>query len=395
MTLSGTNRKQVRPHNRRIVLDAIRQHGPISRADIARRVGLTTQTVSTITSELAERGFLDLQPGTPKGRGFPAPIFAIAPDGGYAVGVTISPRGIEAGLMNLAGDLVDHRRIAAPRLQAGEAMEKIGRLVAELTAGQTGQRVLGVGMSLPGPFGVDAMSFVGSTTMEGWNDDDIRDGLRAAVPFPSFVGSDTSAAAHGERLYGRGADHGDFFYLYMGVGLGGAMIHDGRVMRGAHGNASEIGHIPVVLNGEPCPCGNRGCLERYFSMEAYERRAGEIGRAAWLREVAPVFRAAVVTIENMFEPETIVLGGQMPDDLQSDILALARDLPVSLGARSDRTVPRVVPSRAGAHAPIRGAASLAVSRVFAPEETGEAGAASGVDGPDPLARQPKHQEARA
>lgn len=388
MALTGTNREQVRPHNRRTVLDAIRQHGPVSRAEIARQVGLTTQTVSTITSELTERGLVVPRPGTQKGRGFPAPMFEIAPEGGFAIGVSISPMGLEAGLMNLAGDLIDRRRIDAPRLPAQQAFGLIRRAVADLAAGQAADRILGVGMSLPGPFGVEAMSFIGATTMEGWREADIREGLISAVPYPAFVDSDMSAAAHGERLYGRGTEFRDFFYLYMGVGLGGAMVHNHRVMRGAHGNASEIGHIPVMPDGLECPCGNRGCLERYFSMDAYARRAGEIGQAAWLREVAPIFRAAIVTIENLYEPETIVLGGQAPADLQDAILALAEDLPVSLSARPGRAVPRVIASHAGADAAIRGAASLAVSRVFAPGE--ESRAAGGQrPAPDLLARRHK------
>ena len=73
----------------------------------------------------------------------------------------------------------------------------------------------------------------------------------------------------GERLYGIGAGYSEYYYLYFGVGLGGAMVHDGSVLRGAWGNAGEIGHIPAVPDGEPCPCGNRGCLERYLSLEAH------------------------------------------------------------------------------------------------------------------------------
>lgn len=379
MGLTGTNQEQARPHNRRTVLEAIRQHGPVSRAEIARTVGLSTQTVSTITAELLERGFLNLREGKPKGRGFPAPRFEIAPEGGFAIGVTVSPRGLEAGLMNLAGDLVSRRRIDAPRLSAAEAFERIGKLVPEIAAGQPDEKILGVGLSLPGPFGVETMSFVGSTTMEGWSENDVQEGLNASVRYPAFFDGIMSAAAHGERLYGRGTDLRDFYYLYLDTGLGGAMIYNHRVMRGARGNASEIGHIPIVLGGDPCPCGNRGCLERYISLEAWERRTAVISEEAWLEEIAPIFHAAIVTIENLYDPETIVFGGSAPEALQSKILALAVDLPPSIGARSDRSVPRIIPSRAGSDAPIRGAASLAVRRVFEPEGENTSGGQPATD----------------
>lgn len=100
-------------------------------------------------------------------------------------------------------------------------------------------------------------------------------------------------------------------------------------------------------------------------MEAYERRTAEVGEGVWLAEIAPILRAAIVTIENLYEPETIVLGGIALEALQARLLALPEDLPDSFGAWANRTVPRLVASRGGSDAPIRGAASLAARRVFA------------------------------
>lgn len=384
--LKGANQETGRPHNRRIVLETIRRHGPLSRAAITRLVGLTIQTVSTITSELHERGFIALSPGVPKGRGFPAPSLAVDPDGGYACGVHVTPRGFEAGLINLAGELLDRRSVEAPRLSADAAFAGIAATVAELVAGRPAERIIGIGMAMPGPFDIDSMSFVGPTTMEGWRGVDVHARLTAAVPFPAFVGVDSAAAAQGELLYGIGERLRNFYYLHLGVGLGGCAIHDAQVVRGAWGNAGEIGHIPLVPQGAPCPCGNRGCLERYLSLEAHERRSAEIGEAAWLAEVAPVLRSAIVMIENLFDPETIVLGGLAPRALQRRILALAEDLPNSLAARRDRTTPRLVLSEIGADAVLRGAASLAVSQIFAPPGARTPQRAAGSAAPDPFTR---------
>ncbi|MCB1493373.1 MAG: ROK family transcriptional regulator [Rhodobiaceae bacterium] len=366
MALKGTNQELGRPHNRRIVLEAIRQEGPVSRSEIARRVGLTVQTVSTITSELHGRGFISLTPGKPKGRGFPAPSFEVNPEGGFACGVYVTPRGIEAGLMNLSGKLLDRRELSETQMSADRALNAIPAMVEDLVSGRPASRIIGVGMAMPGPFDIESMSFVGPTTMQEWRGVDIYGRLQAAIPFPVFMDVDSAAAAHGERLYGIGDRIRNFYYLYLGVGLGGSVIYDGQVMRGAWGNAGEIGHVPLVPDGDPCPCGNRGCLERYISLEAYERRVAEIGEDAWLREIAPIFRAAIVTVENLFDIEAVVLGGLAPMDLRRKLVALAADLPNSLAARRDRAVPRVVLSDSGSDAVIRGAASLAVSRVFSP-----------------------------
>jgi predicted NBD/HSP70 family sugar kinase len=150
------------------------------------------------------------------------------------------------------------------------------------------------------------------------------------------------------------------------MGLGGCMVHDGLPIRGSFNNAGEIGHVPVVPNGVPCPCGNRGCLERYVSMEAYERRSGEIGEEAWLAEAAPIFRSAIATIENLFDPQTIIIGGLSDSDIPQRLLALAEPLANSVSSRKDRAVPRITFSKAGGHAALRGAASLAISGALTP-----------------------------
>ncbi|MEQ8702035.1 MAG: ROK family protein, partial [Bauldia litoralis] len=193
----------------------------------------------------------------------------------------------------------------------------------------------------------------------------VRDRLAAATGLPAFIEVDLAAAAHGERLYGLGSDFRDFYYLYFGVGLGGSMVHDGVALRGAWGNAGEIGHIPVVPGGDPCPCGNRGCLERYLSLEAYERRAKMIGEAAWLDEVAPILRSAVVTIENLFDPATIILGGLVPNNLLAKLIEAAEPLPNSIASRGNRRAKRLI-SSAGHDAVLRGAAAVAVSGVLSP-----------------------------
>lgn len=366
MGLRGTNQEFGRPYNRRIVLESIRLDGPTTRGRIARQVGLTVQTVSTIIRELEELGLVLSVREEPKGRGLPPATLRINPEGGHAIGVHLTPLGVDAALINLAGDIVASASRSAHQPSPDLAFTLIADLVAELRTARPDGRMLGIGMALPGPFDVDSMSFVGPTTMAGWRDVDLRRRLAEAAALPAFFEADMGAAALGERLYGRGAEFADFYYLYFGVGLGGTMVHDGAPLRGAWGNAGEIGHIPLVPDGEPCPCGNRGCLERYVSLEALSRRPAGVDEAAWVRSVAPVFRAALVTIENLFDPETIILGGLASESLLADLAAVAADLPNSVSARRDRKAPRVVVSDGGHQAVLRGAAALAVTGVLSP-----------------------------
>lgn len=365
MALRGTNQEFGRPYNRRIVLEAIRLGGPLARGEIARRVGLTVQTVSTIVRELEEQGYILSAREQPKGRGLPASTLRINPEGGYALGVHLTPLGIDAALINLSGDVIGSVHREAPQASPDLAFDLIAGMLPDLTAMRPGGRILGIGMALPGPFGVESMSFVGPTTMTGWTGVALKERLSEASGLAAaFIETDMAAAAFGEQLYGYGTQLSDYYYLYFGYGLGGAMVREGLVMRGARGNAGEIGHIPAIPGGEPCPCGNRGCLERYVSLEAFWRRGR--GEAEWVAEIGPIFHGAIVTIENLFDPETVVIGGLAPASLLERLANEAATLPNSVSARRGRALARILVARGGSQSVLRGAAALAVSGALSP-----------------------------
>ena len=370
MELKGTNQEYGRPYNRRIVLETIRLQGPIARGEIAKRVGLTVQTVSTITRELEEQGFLLGAREVRKLRGYPPTTLTINPDGGYAVGVHLSPRWVDVALINLRGEIVRRFHRKLPRISPKTVLGVIADLVERVAKPQPGGRklgrMLGVGLAMPGPFDVESMSFIGPTTLEGWRGVPIREHLAAMAGLPIIIESDHASAALGERLYGVGRKVRDFYYIYFGVGLGGRMVQDGAIVRGGYGNAGEIGHLPLVPDGEPCPCGNVGCLERYLSCEAMERRAADIGLDGWIAEAAPLLRRAIAVTENLFDPQTIVIGGIVPPDILSRLLAAAEPLLHSVAERAARELPRVMRSPSGEDAVLRGAASLAVSGALSP-----------------------------
>lgn len=379
--LRGTNQEFGRPYNRRIVLEAIRLSAPVSRADIADKVGLTVQTVSNITRELELQGFIRGVRQSARGRGHPPTALAVNPEGGFAIGLHATPMGVDAALINLAGDVVARRERTAAPSDPRKAFKLLGEMVRDIRKERPAGRMLGIGMAVPGPMGVESMSFVGPTTLEGWQGVDIAARLESASGLPAFVGVDIAAAALGTQLYGIGRAHRDFYYLYFGVGLGGTMVHDGTALRGARGNAGEIGHLPLVPGGALCPCGNRGCLELTLSLDALDRRLKAADRKAdvrraiaegspvidgWIAEAAPLLRAAVVTIENLFDPETIVVGGMMPESLLARLIAAADPLPHSIAEHRGRKVPRLTLTGEGKDAVLRGAAALAVSGVLSP-----------------------------
>lgn len=381
LDLRGTNQEFGRPYNRRIVLETIRLAAPISRSEIAQRVGLTVQTVTTITRELELQGFVCGMREARTGRGHPPTKLTLRAGGGFAVGLNVTPIGVEAALIDLCGDIVARRGRALAPTDPNAALALCGELVRDIRALRPDGRMLGIGMAMPGPIGVESMSFVGPTTLQGWHGVRIAERLEATTGLPAFVGVDLAAAALGEQLYGIGRAHREFYYLYFGVGLGGTMVHDGTALRGARGNAGEIGHLPLVAGGDLCPCGNRGCLERYLSLDALDRRLRSTAPDAdlewavatgssivdgWIDEVAPLLRLAIVTIENLFDPETILIGGLVPDALLKRLVAAAEPLAHSVAEQAGRSTPRLTLTSGGHDAVLRGAAALAVSGVLSP-----------------------------
>lgn len=383
MGLRGTNQEFGRPYNRRIVLEMIRLHGPISRVEIARRIALSLQTVSTIVREFEDLGLVLSERAVPKGRGQPALRLIINPDGGFAIGLQLVHDRIKAILVDLTGGVRSHREVALRDNTPSVALPLMAELVRNLVNLHGHNRVLGVGLVMPGPFDVETMSFIGPTTLHGWEGVPITDRLTELTGLPTFLGVDSSAAALGEKLHGIGRSLEDFYYIYFGVGLGGGAVLDGHPFTGSWGNAGEFGHLPVVIDGRPCTCGNQGCLETYVSYHALSEALRAEGLdaetdlirlceeshpalVAWIEQNVPLLRRAICMVENLFDPQCVVLGGLLPQPLLERICEALEPLLPSVSRRTGRQSPRLLLSSLGADSALHGAAVLALSGTMSP-----------------------------
>jgi predicted NBD/HSP70 family sugar kinase len=388
----GATQQSSAPFNRRIVLDLIRQHGTLSRKEIVDLVALSPQTVANITNDLEAIGLIEAQRlKGEKVRGQPPIVFELNPNAGSSVGISIEPGRVSAALVNLVGEVLRRREAEVDTHDRRQSLAIMARLVQELLARPTsGARVWGIGVALPGPLVSTDISFVGPTALEGWTDLSVLDELRDATRLPVFYSVDSVAGALGEILFGVAKSLDNFFYLHLGVGLGGTLVVNRAAYRGSNDNATEIGHIPVVPGGRPCYCGNTGCLERYLSLHAMdealgleaapergaqivarlESGGGDDGRgrafAAWCREAADRLRDAICIIENMLDPRTIVIGGSAPKALVQHLVSLAQ--PLLRSVRGGVAVPfdRIVLSERQEDSSILGAAVLPIYEMLAP-----------------------------
>lgn len=388
MVAIGSNPERNRAHNRRVVLEVIRVHGHLGRTEIARRAKLTAQAVTNIVEELLEEGMLIELGRLRTGRGQPPIQFAVNPDGPVTAGIEIAADHMVSVLLDLSGRvraqsiirLEDTGPGTVPKLVADE----IARLQTELSASPR-PKLLGLGVVMPGPFEIEGMSSVGPATLPGWTGHDPRRLFSEATGFDVVVENDATAAVVGERLYGAGRQLTNFCYLYFGVGLGLGVIHDGRPMRGAFGNAGEIGHIGLVPRNGKGKAGPAGALERFVSVFALRERLAMAGiyaktvedierlhleqnptLLAWIETAADYLSPTVALLENIFDPETIIFGGGLPDAVLQAVIEAINPLPVTVATRDKRALARVLRGQTGQLTAALGAAALPLLDTVSP-----------------------------
>lgn len=379
--IAGTNLEQAKSHNRRVVIEAIRTHGALSRAAIARLTALSSQTVSNIVEELEAIKLLRPEPTRKGTRGQPAVPYSINPDGGYSIGLQLDHQTLVGVVTDLSGTVRARieRRVDRPRPE--DAMPILAAMPVDLMHEFRFDRrqLLGIGMAMPGPFDVEGMTSVGPTALPGWEHFALATELEKLTGIPVTVENDATAAAIGERLYGVARNLNSFVYLFIGTGLGAGLFLDGHLYKGNRHNAGEIGHMIVRPDGLQCGCGKRGCLERYVSLRAaYESldlpdpdhaspelleellAKGDGRIEAWIAVAAGPLRQAINMLELTLDPETVVLGGFMPLSIIERLAAELEPLPLSVSTMSERSVPRVLIGAAGKDTSVLGAAALPI-----------------------------------
>lgn len=383
---TGTNLERAKTHNHRVVLEVIRTQGPLSRADIARITLLSRQTIQNIVAELNDVGLVQLgkaaSPEKSRGRGHPGVMVSFRADSGYCLGVHLDQFSLGAVLTDMTGSIVwsDRHDVIYPAPE--DAAEVISGILSELRGKMPHRaaQIIGIGLAMPGPFNVTGITSVGPTTLPEWTDSRSVQWMEEQLGVPVVVENDAAAACLGESLFGVGKAFEHFAYIYFGLGLGAGIFCNGSLYRGKGMNAGEIGHMIVDPGGRACPCGNTGCLERYVSLQSiYDAldivhpdslsvelveqcfAQGDPRIHGWLEQAMPRLRQAVNILESVLDPETIILGGIVPQSVLDAIDDAMCPLFGSISGDGREThVNRVLVGTSGPETTARGAAALAV-----------------------------------
>jgi predicted NBD/HSP70 family sugar kinase len=265
-TGQGADIHRIREFNRLLVLNYVRNHGPVSRVMLAQVLGLSRTTVSNIIDILLheefvhEGSFLD---ATPRG-GRRAILVHFNVDAGRILGIDVGRTHLTMILTNLAPTIVAQRSVSFDTNRGPEACLPL--LISEIrtfveASATSWDMIAGIGLGIPGPLSADLRRLSSPPRMPGWDDIDIWEPLSAAFHKPLYIDNDANMGALAEGRLGAGRGDTDMAYIKIGTGIGGGLILNGRIYRGYQGSAGELGHLTINENGPLCTCGGHGCLE--------------------------------------------------------------------------------------------------------------------------------------
>jgi predicted NBD/HSP70 family sugar kinase len=339
-----------------LVLDLLRTAGTegISRLELAERTGLTPQAVSKITARLRADGLATEAGRRASTGGKPRTVLRLVPEAGHAVGLHLDRDGLRAVLVDLTGAVVGEERTsldlgAGPEAVVAAVAREAGALTGGVPGGRGTDSLLGIGVALPGPLDHTRGVLHRVTGFPEWDGFPLRDALARRLGVPVVVDKDTNAAALGLAVAGTG---GSFAYLYLGTGLGAGLVIGGAVHRGARTGAGEFGHQVIQLDGPPCGCGNRGCVEA-LALAAVARGADD--------EAARVLGTAAGNLVALLDIDLVLLGGRTVTAAPE---AFVRGVAAVLDERARRVGEEAVPVRVASGGVAEGAAQLVLAPLF-------------------------------
>ena len=365
----------MRAYNERLVLSLVRRHGGLAKADIARSTGLSAQTVSVIMRGLEDEGLLAR--GQPiKGKvGQPSVPMHLSPDGAYAIGIKIGRRSVDLVLMDFVGEIRHQLNevypYPTPTPIVDFAVRGIETLLATLTADRR-ERVAGIGIATPFELWNWAEK-VGAPkdAMAAWRDFDLAGAIGERCSLPIFVQNDATAACGAELIVGRGVDHANFVYFFIGHFIGGGVVLNNAVYAGPSGNAGAFGPMPMP----PAVNGKRQLIDdaSIFILESklqdggldpsclWQNSDGWQGfdglLNAWIEHTGKSLAYAIVSSCSVIDFPIAIIDGGFPTPVRQAIVVAAREALDQFDLRGLRA-PDILQGSVGANARVIGGALL-------------------------------------
>ena len=195
----------------------------------------------------------------------------------YAVGIDIGGTKMAGALVDDAGNIIEELRVKSPVTDPGEMVEVITSVIDQLTSGQ---KVIGVGVAAAGFLSADRETMFHSPNIAAWRNEPLKSRIQDQTSYPVLLENDANAAGWAEFRFGAGRNVSSMIMLTIGTGVGGAVVTEGRLLKGGFGIGGELGHVVSVQGGRACGCGLKGCLETYASGTALLQAARDLAKSS-------------------------------------------------------------------------------------------------------------------
>jgi predicted NBD/HSP70 family sugar kinase len=384
----GSNHAGMRQFNERVVLQAIRLHGSLPKAEIARLTHLTAQTVQIIIARLEADGLVrKLDPVRGK-VGQPSVPMALNPDGAFSIGIKIGRRSMDMLLVDFAGQVRERLSLGyafpAPETLFGEIDARLRQLRGVLPPAFR-ERLHGVGVAAPLSLGGwQELLGIAAAQAARWAAIDIRERVATMTDLPVEFVKDTAAACVAELVAGRGRSIRSFLYVFVDTFIGGGLVLDSHLRGGVHGNAGAVGSMPLGLGKSDArsrppqllSVASLFNLESLYLARGLDAGAAVDGRAlqppwlaateAWLRDAAPAIALTINSAAALLDLEGVIIDGSFDAALRERLIA---SVVVALDGHNWEGVarPAVLPGTIGSDARAIGGALLPLYANFAPD----------------------------
>lgn len=329
MRIATHNAEYIKRYNRNLVMRLLIAQ-PLSRAELARKTGLTRQTLSNIADEMLSENLIIEEESVKSQKGRAPLLLNIKSDAFYAMGVYLSRAGCLVGLVNIKGQIVKLERISESVSSDNTVfLSRVSKAIEQILrdTGVDRSKVLGIGISSPGPVRQEEGIILNPPGFERWHNTDVATFLEKETGIWTLLENNAYSLATYEKFYGNGKDFDNFMLLLVDSGVGCGIISNGRLYKGSHRLSGEIGHTSINFVGERCSCGNYGCLELYAAIPNLLRRfslpedawpqvvaqakQGDIEAISVLNQEADYLIAGIVNAVNMLDVEAIILDGDI------------------------------------------------------------------------------------
>lgn len=272
------NNRYLKEFNQTGILDLIRIHKSISRADLSKLTGLSPTAIGGIVSGLLEAGYIT-EVGIGKSKGGRRPmLLELKPQSFYSIGIDVDTNYLRLVLMDITSKVIDERLVNVPQTLFFEVIIKeIANKTFEIMKDNNIEvkKLLGVGVSIPGMIDSRGGKVILAPNL-GWENVDIIEKLTELINLPVFIENEAMASAICEYWVGACQGTKNFVCINIMSGIGSGIFIDGKPYRGAGGTTGEVGHIVVDDSGKKCGCGNYGCLETFSSTNGIIERANHL-----------------------------------------------------------------------------------------------------------------------